>query len=218
MPDMKSEPYPWTYHVLLTRSGTLPCSPNSLPMVSKAISTHGSETSSQSTCGPKWSSFILSSCPGWSSSRQCSGPCSFSGFHLSDSLENPLYLFADESTLCRPICHPSDWQAAASLLSADLDKITNWYNTWNMSLTLTMSLRKHRLVTPPIYFLNNPLEEVLSFKLLGLTICHDLSWESHVSNLASKASRRLGILRRAKSFLGPPELLTTYHAFVALQY
>ena len=45
----------------------------------------------------------------------------------------------------------------------------------------------------PIYFLNNPLEEVLSFKLLGLTICHDLSWESHISKLASKASCRLGI-------------------------
>ena len=32
--------------MLLTRSGTLPCSPNSLPMVFKAISTHGSQTSS----------------------------------------------------------------------------------------------------------------------------------------------------------------------------
>ena len=69
---------------------------------------------------------------------------------------------------------------------------------------------------PPahIYFLNNPLEEVLSFKLLGLTICHELSWESHISNLASNASRGLGILHRAKSFLGPPELLTTNKAFV----
>ena len=46
MPDMKSEPYPWTYHVLLTRAGTLPYSPNPLPMISKAISTHGSQTSS----------------------------------------------------------------------------------------------------------------------------------------------------------------------------
>ena len=25
-------------------------------------------------------------------------------------------------------------------------------------------------------------EEVLSFKLLGLTLCHDLSWESYISN------------------------------------
>ena len=30
---------------------------------------------SQPTCGPKWSSLFPSSCPGWSSSRQHSGPC-----------------------------------------------------------------------------------------------------------------------------------------------
>ena len=62
---------------------------------------------------------------------------------LSDSLENPLYIFADDSTLCRTICHPPDWQAAASSFSADLDKITNWSNTWNMSFirtNLTLSL------------------------------------------------------------------------------
>ena len=62
---------------------------------------------------------------------------------------------------------------------------------------------------PPIYFLNNPLEEVLSFKLLGLPICHDLSWESHISILASKSSHQMLILGHAKSFLGPPQHLTT---------
>ena len=82
------------------------------------------------------------------------------------------------------------------------------------SHTLTLSFRKDRLQNPPIYFLNNPLEEVFSFKLLGHTIYHNLSQESHISKLASKASRRPGILRRAKSFLGTPELLTMYKAFI----
>ena len=77
------------------------------------------------------------------------------------------------------------------------------------NLTLSLCLSERTVWKPPIHFLNNPLEEVLSFKLLGLTICHDLSWESHISMLASKASRRLGILHHAKSFLGTPELLTT---------
>ena len=50
---------------------------------------------------------------------------------------------------------------------------------------------------------------------MSLTLTnHDLSEESHISKLASKASRRLGILRRAKSFLSPPEILTTYKAFI----
>ena len=67
------------------------------------------------------------------------GPVIFLVFikDLSNSLENPLYLFADDSTLCLIICHPPDRQAAASSLCADLDKITNWSNTWNMSFTLT---------------------------------------------------------------------------------
>ena len=128
MPDMKSEPSPEIYHVLTIWSGTLPCSPNSLPMVSQAISTLGSHTSSlvavnvwslMEFCYPLflfrleflkvefWALFFF-----WFSSM------------TSNSLENPLYLIADDSTLCRNICHPSDLQAAASLLSADLDKIT----------------------------------------------------------------------------------------------
>ncbi len=47
------------------------------------------------------------------------GPVLFLVFinDLSDSLENPLYLFADDSTNCRSIPHPSDQQSAASSLS-----------------------------------------------------------------------------------------------------
>ena len=50
------------------------------------------------------------------------GPVLFLVFisDLSNSLENPLYLFADDSTLCRTICHPSDRQAAASSLSEEV--------------------------------------------------------------------------------------------------
>ena len=67
---------------------------------------------------------------------------------------------------------------------------------------------------PPISFHNNSLEEVQSLKLQSLTLQHDLSWANHISKVASKASRRLGILRRKKSFLGTPELLSTDKAFI----
>jgi len=49
MPDMKSEAYPETCGMLSIRFGTLPCSPTSLPVVLKAISTHGSQTDSPVT-------------------------------------------------------------------------------------------------------------------------------------------------------------------------
>ena len=59
------------------------------------------------------------------------------------------------------------------------------------SHTFTLSFRKDRLEKTPIHFLTNPLEEALSFKLLGLTICHDLSGEGRTSKMASKASHHL---------------------------
>ena len=86
---------------------------------------------SKTTFASQWNPFFSTSCQGWSTIRQCSGPILFLIFinDLNDSLENPLYLFADDSTLCRDISHPSDGQAAASPLSSDLDKITNWSST-----------------------------------------------------------------------------------------
>jgi len=60
-----------------------------------------------------------------------------------------------------------------------------------------------------MYFLNKPLEEVKSLKLLGLTISHNHSWAHQISKMASKASHQLGILHYARSFLGQSEVLAT---------
>ena len=49
MPNMRSEPSSWTHRELSIRSGIQHCSPNSLLMESKAISLHGSWTSSPIT-------------------------------------------------------------------------------------------------------------------------------------------------------------------------
>ena len=86
--------------------------------------------------------------------------------------------------------------------------------TLSILTRLTPSIRKDHLANPLIYFLNNTLEEVQSLKLMGLTISHDLSWAKHISKLAPKPSCQLSILHRTKSFLGTPEVLSTYKAFI----
>ena len=60
---------------------------------------------------------------------------------LTDSLENPLYLFADDYTVCRHIPHHFDSPSAASSHSSDLDK-NHKLVKFSLSLTLTLSLSK----------------------------------------------------------------------------
>ena len=132
---------------------------------------------------------------------------------LFDSLKYPPYPFADDSTFCHDIPHPRDRQATASSLSSDLEKTksqadqtlgTSLSILTNLTLSppsLSLSLQKDCLSNHCIYFLNNPLEEVQSFKLLGFTISHDLSWANHISKSVCKASRQLGILLRTSPFL-----------------
>ena len=46
------------------------------------------------------------------------------------------------------------------------------------------------------YTLEGDFENVESIKYLGITITSDLRWDTHVSNVCTKANRTLGFLRR----------------------
>ena len=125
MSDVSSEPSLWTHLVLLIQSGILPYSPNCLRVTSKLNSTHGLLTSSTLVGNVTLNGLLLSPLP-VKPQGSVLGPVLFLIFtyDLSASLENPLYLFADDSIFCRDIHHLSDRQAAASSLSSDFDKIT----------------------------------------------------------------------------------------------
>ena len=82
---------------------------------------------------------------------------------LSDSLENPLYLFVDDATLCHNMPHPSDKLAAASFHFVDLDRIMSWSSTWNMALNLDTS---HTLTVS----LKGPSGEPLTFSSLKILL------------------------------------------------
>ena len=49
------------------------------------------------------------------------------------------------------------------------------------------------------------LENVESIKYLGVTITNDLKWNTHISNVCTKANRTLGFLRR-NLYSCPPDV------------
>ena len=43
---------------------------------------------------------------------------------------------------------------------------------------------------------NKPMDRVSSYKYLGVTICNDLAWSTHVDKIASKTRQLIGMLYR----------------------
>ena len=116
---------------------------------------------------------------------------------LSDSLEILFIYFVMTPPFGITIPHPSDGQAAASSFSEDLERITTWSNTRNMSFnhdkyhTLTMSLRKDRIANPPIYLLNKPLEKFSNSNFWASNSTMIFIGKNYTSKLSSKVSSRL---------------------------
>jgi len=61
---------------------------------------------------------------------------------------------------------------------------------------MLISRRRHR-VPPPVFTISNlQLEEVESFKYLGLLFTTDLSWTTHITSICAKAKQILAMLYR----------------------
>ena len=109
-----------------------------------------------------------------------------------------MFLYADDVLLLHPINSSQDMVQVQS----DLDLLNNWlishHLTLNPSKYIFFSFKTQAsfdtVCTPHIS--NAPLERVLSYNYLGVTISYNLSWSSHVHNLCKKARKLIGFLYR----------------------
>ena len=87
-------------------------------------------------------------------------------------------------------------------LQRDIDRLGNWARKWGMRFqpvkcNMMQLTRKHLNKIQASYTLEGAvLENVDNIKYLGVTITNDLKWNTHVSNICTKANRTLGFLRR----------------------
>ncbi len=67
---------------------------------------------------------------------------------------------------------------------------------------------------PNIAISGNKIENVRSYKCLGLKLDESLTWGHHVSTIISKVSKVIGVLRRLKPLLPQPTLVMIYNSLL----
>ena len=80
--------------------------------------------------------------------------------------------------------------------------------------SLIVSNKRDSHLSPPVFLDNHPVQEVSHQKYLGLTFTHNLRWNRHIDEIASKAQRKLNAMLPLKFKLDRKSLETMYNSFV----
>ena len=71
-----------------------------------------------------------------------------------------------------------------------------------------------KVVHPPIFFNNKPVQQVSSQKHLGLILDTPLTFDEHIRAIISKVSKSIGLLQKLNNHLPRSSLITIYKSFV----
>ena len=117
---------------------------------------------------------------------------------ITADIESEIRLFADDCVCYRGIKDKED----TLKLQRDIDRLGNWARKWGLRFqpvkcNMMQLTRKHLNKIQASYTLEGTvLENVDNIKYLGVTITNDLKWNTHISNICTKANRTLGFLRQ----------------------
>ena len=99
--------------------------------------------------------------------------------------------------------------------------VNSWAEKWmvnfNPQKTEAMFItRKHdeNIVKSNLYFQTEKIQDVTNHKHIGLIHSSDATWKTHLSNIISKAAKRIDILRALKWKLDRKPLETLYLSFI----
>ena len=113
---------------------------------------------------------------------------------ISLQVQSKIRLNADDVILYRNIHSIED----CYVLQRDLDLLTQWSHKWQMIFNpkfLRISNKKN--IIPNIYYIDNhSIKEVTHAKYLGLIFDQTLSWNEHIKQMASKATKVNAFLHR----------------------
>ncbi|KAK2182508.1 hypothetical protein NP493_352g03041 [Ridgeia piscesae] len=111
----------------------------------------------------------------------------------------------------------NDFASYQSYLSSVV-RFSSWCNFLHLNVSKTKEMcidfRRNRTVISPIVINGEPVEQVDSFKYLGVILDEKLSFTEHVTAVQKKFQQRLHVLRKLRAFYVDPLLLRLYRSII----
>ena len=115
---------------------------------------------------------------------------------IGGNIKSSIRLFADDSIIYHKISSKTDQK----ILQTDLNQLQTWSDKWQMEFNVSKCV--HLLITTKIkpsqhkYSLfGQPLSTVSSHSYLRVKLDSKLTWTNHVTDIASKSSKVLGMIK-----------------------
>ena len=128
----------------------------------------------------------------WSTTGFSPRTSSFSAIHKKN-IQSPIQLFADDSIIYHKIKSEPD----NNILQSDLIQLQTWSNKWQMEFNILKCV--HLPIT------NKTKTRLHSYSLcgvplsshpyLGIKLDTKLTWANHITDIASKSSKVLGMIK-----------------------
>ena len=108
-------------------------------------------------------------------------------------------------------------------LNKVLETVSKWAFQWEMlfnpdptkqAIEVCFSLKRDKVIYPPLKFNNNDVQSANSEKHLGLVLDSKLDFNEHVNNKINKCNKSIGIMKKLFLNLSRNSLLIIYKTFV----
>ena len=136
---------------------------------------------------------------------------------ITQGIDSTMSLFADDSSLGSIVDDPN---ISAQTLNKDLEKLWLWATRWQVKFipskteVVLFSTKRKPLAHPPLYLGGTLLTEVLQHRHLEIILTPNLSWTAHIEMIVTKASQRVGMMKRLKYVLGRGSLQKLYSTMI----